>query len=248
MEQITQLVVQQYITGLVNSGHNKGGVYSHYAPIRTFLKWYADQTDTPNPIEKYKLKRPGYTPLPVAEIKDIRGLLLTCKNDFFGLRDRFIILALIDTGARASELLALVKEDIDLISGLVKIRHGKGDRFRFVKIGRETLKAYRRYLKVSRSNFVFTNYYQDQQLTISGLRLMLIRRSKKAGVKYHSPHSYRRLCNVILIRAGVNIYSIMAYMGHSSIEVEKRHYAAMSGQDIDTAFIQANPVENLGLR
>ena len=46
----------------------------------------------------------------------------TCKGDLLGRRDRAIFLFLLDTGVRASELLSLSLEDVNVINREVLVR------------------------------------------------------------------------------------------------------------------------------
>jgi integrase/recombinase XerD len=65
-------------------------------------------------------------------------------------RDRTIILTLIDSGLRASELCSLRVADLDQVIGKITIRHGvnggaKGGKARFVYLGKTAQKAIWRY-------------------------------------------------------------------------------------------------------
>lgn len=67
------------------------------------------------------------------------------------LRDRAIILLLLDTGLRASELCALEVVDVDFKSGRVTVKHGlaggaKGRKGRGVFLGKTNRKTLWRYL------------------------------------------------------------------------------------------------------
>lgn len=58
-----------------------------------------------------------------------------------------ILLTLADTGLRASEFVDLDLQDIDLITGQISVRHGKGGKPRIVFAGRKCRQMIRRYLK-----------------------------------------------------------------------------------------------------
>jgi integrase/recombinase XerD len=78
------------------------------------------------------------------QIEDIHQLLKTCKRNYSGARDQSMILGLLDTGARAKEFLNINQEDVDLATGAVMIRQGKGRKPRMVFLGRKTIRAIRR--------------------------------------------------------------------------------------------------------
>jgi site-specific recombinase XerD len=76
-------------------------------------------------------------------------LIDTCEGKaILTLRDKALLILLLDTVARASEVCALYVGDIDLISGAVSINCGKGRKPRTVFLGQTTRRVLRFYLKV----------------------------------------------------------------------------------------------------
>jgi integrase/recombinase XerC len=61
------------------------------------------------------------------------------------LRDKALILCLLDSGLRASEITALRVGSVDMRTGLVTV-HGKGGKQRQVRFGAKTRQAILRYL------------------------------------------------------------------------------------------------------
>ena len=83
-------------------------------------------------------------------------MLAVCSYDyqhnakFLASRNQAIILMLLDTGVRLSELVKITVNDIDTERGYIKVL-GKGAKERVVRIGKTTQKALWRYL-IYRSN------------------------------------------------------------------------------------------------
>jgi integrase len=55
----------------------------------------------------------------------VRALLAAAKKTMQPLRDEAILLLMLDTGVRASELCGLIVEDVDLTNYQVSIRRGR---------------------------------------------------------------------------------------------------------------------------
>jgi integrase/recombinase XerD len=161
--------------------------------------------------------------------------------DWLGVRDKAIILLLLDTGLRASELLSITLDNLDIIKGEIQIC-GKGGKWRTVFFGKTTRRALRAYMDKQQAH-IFLNEKGDA-LTRSGLMAMLKRRAKRAGVKYQSAHSFRRLFAITMLRAGVDVYSLKILMGHESEQVLRR-YLKLTQQDTREAHIKGSPVEKL---
>jgi len=83
-----------------------------------------------------------------AKIEDVEKMVRACDGKMVGRRDKAAMHFLMDTGVRASEMIAVTMEDIDLMSGEVLIRAGKGRKPRFVFLGKRTRRSLRQYLKL----------------------------------------------------------------------------------------------------
>ena len=247
IEELTSPQIRDYLLTLEKGGHNRGGVFAYYKVLRAFLYWYADEnelTGWSNPIRKIKIRIPNNSPLEPADINAIKEIIKTCQNNFTGLRDKAMIYMLLDTGMRASELLSLNIENVNSITGVIQILHGKGDKFRVAYLSKKSRLALRKYLNLrnEREGELFTNR-DGMLLTYSGLRLMLKRKCKKAEVEYQSPHSFRRLFALIMLRNGVDIFSLQLLMGHADFQILRR-YLKQTNQDTLKAHIKGSPVDS----
>lgn len=247
---ITASDIRNFFLSLENKGHNHGGVFAHFKVLRSFLYWYEEENelrDWSNPVRKVKVKTPQLEPLDPADIDAIKKILRTCDQNFTGIRDKAIILMLLDTGMRASEMLSLDHENVNPITGIIQVLHGKGGKFRTAYLSKKSRLALRKYILKKEDNqgalFVSKN---NTRLSYSGLRLLLKRRSKKAGVLYQSPHSFRRLFALTMLRNGTDIFSLQSLMGHADLQVLRR-YLKQLGTDLREAHLKASPVDNFNL-
>jgi len=95
---------------LKESGHNDGGRHTFYRALKTFLYWWEDEVEPDNwsnPIRKAKPPKLSIEPLKPANLADIKAMITTCDKTFTGRRDKAILLALLDTVARAKELIEM---------------------------------------------------------------------------------------------------------------------------------------------
>ena len=231
--------------------HNEGGVHASFRSVRAFFHWIEKEELLPgnwkNPIKKVKAPHlPKHIIEPV-QLEDVNSLIRTCKGDsFFDKRDKAVIFFLLDTGARAKEVCNINLQDVDLSTGQVTIRQGKGREPRYVFINRTSLKALRSYLRI-RVNIKTESLFVSktmERLTYDGLRQILERRAVLAGLKeIPSPHDFRRQFALSMLRNKVNIFSLQRLMGHKDISILQR-YLAQTTEDISTAHAQGSPVEH----
>ena len=143
------------------------------------------------------------------------------------------IATLVATGLRISEACSLRPEDIDSRSGLVHVRHGKGDKARSVKLGDKHLRLLRRYWVVERPpprGWLFP----AQRLVSPGrvdprcrwaahpvspdtIRDRLQQLAQRAELRRRvTPHDLRRTYATWLIEADVDLRTVQVLLGHGS--------------------------------
>jgi site-specific recombinase XerD len=164
-------------------------------------------------------------------------------------RNKAIILTLLDTGIRASELCSIKVIDLDFKNKQITV-NGKGDKERVLEISSRTAQLIWRYLITRSSELpdkapLFAGDF-DLPLTRSGLLQLIKRIGKRAGVPNAHPHRFRHTFAINFLRNGGNIYALQELLGHSSLDMVK-HYLALSNQDCAAVHRMASPVANWGL-
>jgi integrase/recombinase XerD len=240
--------IRRYLVCLA-ARRNKGGVHAAYRNIGTFFRWVEHEyepQDWHNPILKLKPPKLAANPLPPVSVDTLKAMLATCDKSFTGQRDKAIIMALLDTGCRASEFVALDVGDVDASTGAVVVRRGKGDKRRVVFLGAKTRRELLRYLRGRGNPDAGALWVTDEggQLTYSGLRQIVRRRAIRAGVKEPPLHSFRRAFALACLRNGVDLISLQRLMGHADLSVLRR-YLAQVESDLREAHAKGGPVDRL---
>lgn len=248
MYQIDKSLIREFLYQLELDGHNPGGIHAFYRTLKTFFFWWEiefEPENWKNPIRYVKAPKVPTKLLDPVNVDDAKEMAEICpQNTLLGLRDKAMILFLLDTGVRASELLSINLSEINLLSGQVLIRKGKGRKHRTVFVGATTKKAIRKYLRKRSDQFpaLWISRTGDR-LGYWGLRSMIRRRANQAGVDSPTIHAFRRWFALSCLRAGVNVYSIQELLGHADLQVMKR-YLKQSNLDLRRDFLQASPVDN----
>jgi len=140
-----------------------------------------------------------------------------------GLRDRALLELLYASGMRASEVLSLRHEDLNLTAGYVTCT-GKGSRQRLVPVGAQALRWVRRYLESRSTSLkrldpgtIFLNR-SGRPLSRQGLWVILKRSARRAGLRASvSPHTLRHSFASHLLERGADLRSVQAMLGHADI-------------------------------
>jgi site-specific recombinase XerD len=245
--QISPDHIRQFLMLLHERGHKPAGVHCFFRSVRAFMKWYEQEAEPPdwcNPINKVRAPIVPLEPLDPVSVDTVKALVEASRaHGLVGSRDKAILLFLLDTGVRLGELLALNREDVDLISGTVQVRMGKGRKPRLAYLGDKSRQTLRRQLKERQDhNPALWISRFGERLTESGLRMMLRRRASEAAVPEPSPHDFRRAFALERWRAGIDIVTLSKLMGHRSLAVLSR-YMRQAGEDLERAAKQSSPVD-----
>ena len=150
-------------------------------------------------------------------------------------------------GLRASEFVALNNGDVDIGTGKVVVRHGKGNKTRVVFLGAKARRSLLRYLRQKTTHNPADPLWvgrAGERLMYAGLRQILRRKAAAAGVPCPSPHGFRRSFALFSLRSGMNVYALQKLMGHSDLTVLQRYLSQTEG-DLQAAHAQASPVDRM---
>ena len=241
-----------------------------WVTFRSFFGWLQVEFKYPNPAKE--ITAPKFQKCPVATFtkEDIEKILKACvysresqtevRKKFVmrrpsANRDQAIVLTLLDSGLRATELCSLTVNDVDLKTGKISIRHGigggaKGGKGRTVYLGRVARKAVWRYLAgredgddlraplfISRA---------DRPFNKDSLRVLINRLGARAEVKKTYPHKFRHTFAITYLRSGGDVFTLQSLLGHGSLDMV-RHYAQIAEMDVENAHRKASPADNMRL-
>jgi len=164
-------------------------------------------------------------------------------------RDRAIILTLLDTGMRVSELCGMRIKDYDSESGRLMIT-GKGSKTRFVYLGKVSSQSLWSYMlerypsqKPPKDDPLFTDLYGIHPLTRQNVLQFIKRLGNHAGVINVHPHKFRHTFAIEFLRNGGNVFELQQLLGHSELDMVKR-YVQIAQIDLETSARRASPADN----
>jgi integrase/recombinase XerD len=246
--QITPTLLREYFLELETTGHKPGGVHAAYRTLKTFLRWWENEVEPEywsNPIYKIKSPKVSLEILDPVDIESVKAMMAVCAHVLTGQRDKAIMLFLLDTGLRAKELISIDLEDVNFITGMIFVRVGKGRKPRSVYLGSKSRRSLRAYLKL-REDSCPALWITDEgdRITYWGVVSLMKRRAEQAHVKAPTLHAFRRWFALTCLRAGMNLYSLQALMGHCDLQVLRRYLKQTPG-DLQEAHYRASPVDSL---
>ncbi len=226
------------------SGHT---INCYLRSLKIFFSWLISEGILEsNPFDRVKIPRSPRKVIPTfsgSQIKHLLGAIDTRTAE--GYRHHTIILTLLDTGMRVSELCHLKLDDVWLEDGMLKIL-GKGNKERLIPIGKQVQRLLWHYIKRYRPQSFAPNgdplflTREGKPLTKDRVEKIMTYYGKKAGLKgvRCSPHTLRHTAAVRFLRNGGDVFSLQRMLGHASLEMTRRYceLADIDDQLDDIAF------------
>jgi len=141
-----------------------------------------------------------------------------------GMRDRAMIETLYSTGMRASELVGLRVNQVDLVVGACKIT-GKGSKQRLVPLGEHAAEWIRAYMMEARDQILKQRISNDlfpgnrgKAMSRQGFWQKLNKYAMLSGISSTvSPHTLRHAFATHLLNYGADLRSVQMMLGHSNL-------------------------------
>lgn len=254
--QNTNAFIEHPFTGPQQKGLTGHTINCYLRAIRAFWGWLlAEEFIEINPFDKITIPKPPKKVITPFSEEQIRALLNTIDTkSAIGFRDWTIVLTLLDTGIRVSELTDLRLDDANLEQRHLKIR-GKGNKERIVPIGISVQRAIARYLTKYRANPIYSlsdNLFLNRDgvpLTPNRIESIVERYASRAGIQgvRTSPHTFRHTFAIAYLRNGGDVFTLQRILGHETLDMV-RNYVCLAQYDLQEAHLRCSPVDNLKIR
>lgn len=220
------------------------------AAIRSFYRQaLREGTLISDPTRGVLAPRPDSHLPRVLSVEEISRLLASPGTDPRGLRDRALLEVIYGAGLRASEVLSLRIQDVDLDVGFVRTI-GKGDKERVVPLGRKGVEAVKVYYQRGRPHLggggrlkapeLFLND-RGRRLTRQGLHLIIKKHARKAGLPADiSAHTLRHSFASHLLEGGADLRAVQEMLGHADLSTTQI-YTHVTSSRLQKIYREAHP-------
>lgn len=237
---------------------DKGGlspysIQGHVRAVKAFWGWLFEEQYIPqNPLTRLPLPKVPQTLVKTITTDQFRRLLAAIdKQTPRGAKYYCILLFLLDTGMRISELVNITMADIDLMSCLVTVI-GKGRKQRTLPFHRTTRRELQRYVKSFRpelcsyhSCYLFPTS-DGYHISINSVQQFIRRTAIKAGLLgiKCSPHILRHSFSTAFIAKGGTDFALKELLGHTTLQPTQK-YVHLQPTDLQRQHARFTPLEDL---
>lgn len=267
LEALTREHLEAFFGSLRARGNKPATVANRHRAARALFNWMVDEDlRKDHPMERIKPPKVPDQVQPHYTDEEI-GLLLKSlpekvnsarEADRLALRDRAIILFLLDTGLRCQELCDLRFTDVTTDERTFHVVKGKAGKGRLGKYSADVATALKRYM---RSRGGWPNREDDNYavrlreplfamrggvaLTVNGVRNMMIRRFAVAGVEFRGTHAFRRSFGIAYLENGGDPLDLKELAGWSSWSMLHKYTKATATSRALRAHEEFSPVARM---
>jgi integrase/recombinase XerD len=237
-EQLTDMVIKMRTAGLKATGCN-----AIIRACNAYLHWNVKGSTKCGAgcehIRIQKLREPEFVPVKFTD-EQVRRLIVFTPRRFFERRLHLLILILLDTGARISEVTGLRVSDIDL-DNLLFTLNGKGRKQRKIPFSLLLRKHVYKYIRDFSPSRLLLESKQGDEMG-RGTALHEVKRlCRRLGFEppARTLHAFRHTFASAYIRHGGSVFHLQKTLGHSSLEMSRR-YASLCTNDLAAMHAQVS--------
>lgn len=244
LEAVTLALLRQFLNYLINSDSSKrypdavqkgkleaSTVGGYVATIKAFFNWCVNEDLlTASPAARLKKPKEPKKVRTTLTPEQVEQLLAVCDTSTrAGFRNYVMLLLLLDTGMRVSELCGLCLSDIH--PRYVKV-HGKGQKEREIGLHPDMSKLLWKYINKHRVLFGVQDDHlfigEKGPLTVSGVETIFDNLEKQAGITNVrvTPHVMRHTFSKRYLKNGGDLFKLSRELGHSSVQITGNTYLA----------------------
>ena len=226
---------------------NSTTIQKYYRALSALFNWSVSEgiLET-NSLVKIKVPKAEKKVIKALGSTEVNQLLEALGSTFDGVRNKAIILILVDCGLRLGELLNIELSDVNMEQQIIKVDGKTGERV--VRYGKTTAKALVAYLKLrSKVN----GHNESLWLTKKGITLkdssvetLSIKLSKKTGIAVH-PHLLRHTFATMWLKNGGDSLMLQRLLDHTTLMMTNRYCQAVGSYDAIESHKKYSPVDNL---
>ncbi|MGX8711896.1 MAG: tyrosine recombinase [bacterium] len=245
--------INTYVANLTELKKSNATITRNVASIRCFYQYLiiTGQTDS-NPAKAVKLEKTVKKLPQILTGKEIELLLSQPDTqESKGCRDKAMLELLYATGIRASELVDLNIQDINIHTGMLSCKNDKSERL--IPVYPTAVNAISEYIIRVRSLIItpdggqalFTNL-NGRRLTRQGFWKIVKGYAEKAGiVKEITPHTLRHSFALHLLENGAELKDIQMMLGHADIS-STQVYVHLLNDHFKKVYNNCHPRAKLG--
>ena len=218
--------IEDYLHGLLRNSTPSESYFKHTVYGLRFIFRLEGLNDKRIALPSIKKEKK----LPIVLSREEVKAIIKCATL---LKHRLLVSLLYGCGLRCGEVRSIQLKDIDLHRGMLLVRQGKGNKDRYVPLGKLLVRGIATYIEAENpQTFLFNGNDFDSRYSQKGVQWAVKELCKRAGIiKDVTVHTLRHTYATHLLEDGLDIVSIKDLLGHAEIETTMVYlHIAQSGR------------------
>ena len=257
LDELQPVDIEEYLSfltyyekdGKIYTNHEEGKARK-LASLNTFFGYYHKKgyikTNAPSAVDVPRIKEKNIIRLDPNEIAQLidnieSGEHLSDRQKIWHMRskvrDLAIVVTLLGTGIRVTELVGLDISDLDFDNGAMRVIR-KGGNEDLVYFGQETEEVLRNYMderinmapEKGHENALFISR-NNTRITVRSVERLVKKYASSVTAKHITPHKMRSTYGTALYHETGDIYLVADVLGHNNVNTTKKRYAAMKEEN-----------------
>lgn len=244
--QVTPNHLRAFFVELNQSSLAPATVNQAFCKCHAFWRWCeAESIIAVSPMARLRAPPVPKKLVPRLSEAQILELLATIDSTAWPVRNRALILLMLDSGLRRGEVVGLQLADVDLVLGCIRV-WGKGGRQRAVPIGETTTRALREWTRARGALSRDSLFIDDEGFPLTGdaVRALLRRLKAKLGWQRLGAHLLRHTFATRYLKRG-NLKACSQILGHTKIGTTADVYIDFDFDDLKQQHREASPVDHI---
>jgi integrase/recombinase XerC len=250
IKQVNEKHLRLHMLSLIERGLAPSTQHDHYRSIKTFFNWLVREgTIDRSPMDRLRGPRQEQKIVMPYSKDEISGILTLCDgNRFTEIRNRAMVLILLDTGLRLAELANIQIADMDLKAETIKVM-GKGRKERRVRISSHVQRAVLKYAALRQKRGLESPALwvseEGSPMVPDGVQCTLVKLVRRAGVKTGSVHKFRHTFAIMFLRNGGSEFNLQYILGHTTLLMTQKYVRSLGWDDAFRSHEGSSPVGHL---
>jgi len=219
--------------------------------LKAFSTWlYEEEYTDVNRLKNLRLPKATIRIMEPLTSEEIRKIMSSInRKSYSGERNHAVLVTLLDSGLRASELASITLSNLNLKDGYIRIT-GKGGKERIVPIGKFVQMELLHYIEKIRPQVYgddCNNLFLAQSgrpMTPNTVKMIFSKLARSSGVRRLHAHLCRHTFAVNYLLNGGDIFSLREILGHTTLEMVN-HYLHFTSSQITAQHHKYSPMDRI---
>lgn len=213
------------------NGTKKISLQTYTRAVKTFLLWLNENEFIQN-VGKLKLIKAEIANIvPLSDV-EVKILLNNFDNSYFGIRNKLMVMLMLDSGLIRGEVVSLESKNIFMHNNTMLVQ-GKGEKERLVPFGEETKRYINRYSHMR--NEYEKRFFQKEDgtpITDNTIKMYFQDLKESTGIIRLHPHLLRHTFATNYILYGGDVEELRILLGHTSLQMTMKYVHLATQQRI----------------